>query len=290
MPIHFPPGSEAAAQAMIAGVQALNAQYADAVARKQLEIASTPAPGLQTTENLNKDLYDQYSARLGYFEDERRALDGTFPSPVVTESDILEAATSRSGVLFPLGNLTLTPTRVASLDGTGGGDGNNESARLAAETTAIAALLLLPIGSRAADPSYDDWVDALQAEQGLLQTESTAIALNESYGTSHAAWVQAQAALSAVLALLPGPPVDNTTLSNRAAAVTARQAQITARLAVLAADRVPFSDQRFLILEGRVHLVIGSLAKLVAAESGIQTLADISGLNSTLLALYNQLV
>lgn len=291
MPIQVPPGLEDSAEELLEAVAAQNANYELAITQKQAEIDGTPPPGLQAAEDINKDLYDQYSARLAYFEDERRALDGVYPSPVLLEADILEAATTRSGVLFPISNLTLIPTRVDYLDGIGGSDGNNEAAQLAAEAAAIATLLGLPLIDRATDDAFDDWVASLQAQQGLLQTESTAIALNESYGNAHSAWTQAQAALSAVLALLlAGPAVDDTTLNNRAAAVTARQAAVTARLAVLATDREEFYDNRFLLLQGRVHLVIGSLARLTGAQSGIQTLTDISSLNSALLALYNQLV
>jgi len=291
MPIQIPPGFEDEAIEYAEGIALQNALYVQAIAQKQEEIDGNPAPGLQTAEDLNKSLYDQYSLRLSYFESERRALDGVYPNPAVTESDILAAATTRSGVLFPTNNLTLTPTRVGPLDGTGGADGNNETAQLAAEAAAITTLLGLPLIDRPGDPAFDDWIDSLQAQQGLLQTESTAIALNESYGTGHSAWVQAQDALADVLGLLlAGPPVDDTTLNTRAAQVTARQAQVTARLAVLAIDRVPFYDDRFLILQGRVHLVLGSLARLKNAQGGIQTLTDISGLNSALLALYNQLV
>src|SRR5579872_2186097 len=289
MPIHVPPGSETIAQQYITAVAAQNSRYAQAITQKQAEIASTPPPGLQPAEDLNKDLYTQYSDRLGYFESERRALDGTYPNPVVTEGDILQGA-SRTGVLFPDSNLTLIPSRLPPLDGLGGSDGNTESAQLAAEAAAITTLQGLLLAARPSDPAYVAWRTALEAEEGLLRTESTAIALNESYGTSHPAWVQAQAALSAVIGLLPAPPVDDATLAARATAVAARQAQVAARLAVLATDRVPFYDDRFLILQGRVHLVVGTLAKVVAAQSGIQTLTDISSLNSSLLALYNQLV
>lgn len=292
MPIEFPPALLQAALDHIVELTAQNAQFAASIANKQGEIAGTvgPAPGLQKAEDVNADLYDQYSTRLGYFESERRALNGVYPSPVVSAGDITDAATTRSGVLFPGSNKTLTPTRVDALDGIGGADGNNEAAQLTTEAAQIVILQGLLLINRPGDPAYTAWVASLSAQAALLQTQSTAIAMNESYGTGSSAYAQAQSELTYVLSLLPSPPVDDTTLSARAAAVTTRQTQVTARVAILVTDADPFYDARYLVLKGRVNLIVGTLARLVGAQSGIQTLTDVSALNTALIALYNGLV
>lgn len=292
MPLEIPPALEQNAQDYVQRLEEQDSQFTQAITRKQGEIAGTagPAPGLQASEDLNRSLYTQLTDLLAPFEAERRALDGQYASTPVTEADILAAATSRSGVLFPTGNNGLIPSRLPDLDGEGAVDASNENAALEAEDAALATLLSLAQGLRAADPAYDSWIAALGTQISTLNTEAAALAANEVYGVGSQAWMDVQTALAQVTPLLPAPPVTDLDLTTRQAQIGLRLGQVANRVLDIEARTVPMYDHRYQVLQGRVNLVIGSLARLVSTQKGIGNLQLIQGINSDLLSLYNQLV
>lgn len=292
MPLIIPPALVAAAQAYKQRLQEQDSQYTQAINRKQGEIAGTagPAPGLQASEDLNASLYTQLGVLISPYEMERRALDGQYAAFQVQESDILEAASTRSGILFPTGNNLLIPSRLPELDGKGSTDASNENDSLAAESDALSTLLSLAEGARAADPAYASWVSALSNELSALNAEAAALAANEVYGTGSQPYLDVQTALGFVNALLPSPPVTDDDITTRQGQVGLRQGQVAVRVDVVGAEAGILYDHRYQILQGRVNLVIGSLARLVATQSGIANLQLIQSINSDVLALYNQLV
>jgi hypothetical protein len=299
MPIQFPPALFADAQARKARLideATRNAQSAVGL-QDQIDGNAGPAPGLQPEEDVQADLYNQYEARIAYFESERRALDGVFASPVVTATEINDAAKgvrpSGPAQIFPVppgpfpGNLD--PVYVSSLQGIGGADPNNETAQKVTELARIVTLLSLLPANRLANPAYGQWVASLNAQSALLATQIAAGTANESYGGAHAAVVAATAEKADIDALLPSPGITNLILTTRQGVATARQATLPARVAVLVADVLPFNDNRYLVLKGRVRVAQGTLSKVLAAQSSIDVLGVFVQLNNDTIALYTAL-
>lgn len=295
MPIAFPPPLLADAQDRKARLQQETTQLQNAAVQKQGEIAGTSGapPGLLAEDAVQEDLYNQYETTIGYFESERRALDGVYPNPPVTTTIIEDSASGvRPTLIFPVPPPVLPgldPVYVDGLKGIGGADANNENARKTAELAAITTLLGLTLINRLPDAAYTNWVASLTAQSALLATQIAAIAANETYGTGHPAYAAATAEKAAVDALLPSPPVDDTTLMNRQTQASLRQGTIAGRVAVVVADVTPFYDPRYLVLQGRVRMGQGTLTKLVGAGNSIDLLNEFIALNNDTIALYTAL-
>jgi hypothetical protein len=294
MPIQIPPGPlHDDAVGRIARLTKQTTQLNADVTQQNARIAGNPPTviGLQGEEDVNFNLYGQYNARLGFFEGERRAIDGVYPNPPVLEADVIQAATTGNGVLFqPPGNLGVDPSPLPQLFGTGGVDPAHETAALAAELADIAFLLTIPVGSRAADSHYADWIVQLTAQQGFLTTEITNASANESYGPLSPAVVAAQNEQLAIAGLLPTPPFTDLDLTNRQTQATARQAFLTTRIATLISDSTPFYNERYLILRGRVSKTSGTLTRLIRAQQSIGIINPMITLNNDTISLYNSLL
>jgi len=293
MPIEIPPSQEQDLLDRIARLQAENTQLNEAASKIQGRIdgVEPPAPGFQAEEDANEELYDQLEARTGLFFTEREALDGTAPSPPITTADIEDAAKNvRPSLFFPSGNVTIDPTRVTAVDGTGGTTAVNEAAEKVIELADIATLLGLPIGMRPGDPAFTSWVASLTAQSTLLATQITAGSANESYGAGHPDVLAAVAEKAAVDALLPTPPVDDGTLMARSAQATARAAAVTARAALLTTDVLPFSDDWFLVIRSRVRGDNGTLARIFQSEAAIVTIDGRIAMNDDLIAFYQSVI
>lgn len=290
MPIQISPPLAAELADRITKLQDENTQLALAKTQKQGNIAGTvgPPPGLQKEEDVNVDLYNQLQTLIGLFESERRALDGVYPTPAVTPTDLENAAQNvRPSLLFPISNKTLDPTRIASLDGTGGSDPVNETAEKTAELAAIASLLLTPLAGRLASAFYTAWVASLTAQSTLLATQIAAATANtDFYGPTHPAVTAATSEKSAVDALLPAPAVDNATLTARQAQATTRQGTLASRVSTLVTDVTPFYDDRFRVIRSRINTAKGTLSILRGTEKTILLIDDFIALNNELLAYY----
>jgi hypothetical protein len=296
MPIQFPPALLQDAQDRKARLQAQATQFQNAATQKQGEIDGTAGapPGLQAEEDVQLDLWNQYETAVGYFESERKALDGVFPNPIVTETIIQDSAAGvRPTLIFPvpppMGESGLSPVYVNGLKGLGGADPNNENARKTTELANIATLLGLTPINRPTSGAYTSWIASLTAQSALLATQIAAIAANETYGVSHPAYTASVAEKAAVDALLPTPATDNATLTARQTQASLRQGTIAGRVTQIVADVTPFHDQRFVVLQGRVSMGQGTLTRLRSAEKSLDVLAEFTALNTDQIALYTAL-
>ena len=147
----------------------------------------------------------------------------------------------------------------------------------------------MALGLRLASAAYTAWVAALTSESALLATQIAAIAANESYGPLHPAYTNATAEKAAVDALLPAPGVTNAILLARQTQATARQGAVVARVLVIAADVLPFYNERYLVLKGRLRVGQGTLTKLNGAIGTIDLLNKFAQLNNDQVALYTAL-
>ena len=296
MPIHIDPGLEDDLQERIQNLQAENAQYAVSRQKQIDRIGGTegPPPGLQAEEDINADLYPKIEAWIALFENERRALDGIYPSPVVTETMIGDAAQGIRPIdpIFPIPPVAggMDPVYANCLKGLGGADPNHETEEKVIEIARITTLLGMPYANRAASAAYAQWVASLNSQTLLLGTQVTNASANETYGPTHPDVVAAQAEKDAIDSLLPAPPYDDTTLNDRQAQATARQSFLPTRVATLTADVTPLYDERYTILRGRTNVAKGTLVILEGAYKKIDLIDQFIALNDDLIAFYQSVL
>jgi hypothetical protein len=297
MAIQIDPILEQDLRDRIARLQVENTQLTDAIQQTQDRISGTapPPPGLNLEDDVNIDLQTKLDAAVALFETEREALDGVFPSPPVTPTDIEDAANNvRPSTLFPITNFTVTPTFVDPLKGLGGLTASNEDSEKAIELADIVTLLGLLVGARPGDPAFTSWVASLTAQSALLATQITAATANSSYGASHADVIAATAEKAAIDALLPTPPVDDATLNARSAQATTRKAFIPTRVDKLkfdvGSDSEVLYNQRFLVIDSRVNTGKGTRKAILSSEKKIVLFQGFIDLNNDLIAFYNSVL